>query len=131
MERFPSDDWFDKMMVTASNWARPLTEEWFRLMGWLLIIAALGFGVHKTQDIALIALLVISMVVLWLRLMIGYLSVWHDHHTEIAAQFRDPPGEVRRLIVWGIGALVICAIAGLLLDLAWRFSGELAQAIKG
>jgi hypothetical protein len=100
-------------------------------MGWLLVLAALGFGVHKTNSPTLITLLVISIVALWVRMLLGYLSVWHEHHEGIVTMFlRNPPSKYVRVGIFLMGMLVISWVSAVFVALAWSFSGELAQALK-
>lgn len=130
MDSLPDDDWFDKVMLTVSNYAKPVSEEWFKLMEWFLIISALGFGAQKTNDTMLQVLLLLSVIFLWLRLFVAYSAVWHDRHQELLTIWQVAPSQFIRILVHAAGMLVITLLTSVVSIIAWRFAKELAQLMK-
>lgn len=131
MEPSEGDDWVDRIMLFFANWSRPIAEEWFKLMQWLLVMAVLAFLSKQSEQIVFTVLLGLSVIALWWYLMFGYLKLWHEF---IWARLHNGSDEslgslLKRLGFWGVGAAAISLIAGWALDLAFLFGTEAARIL--
>lgn len=132
MDHLPGDGGFDKVMVFFSNWAHPISEEWFKLMEWLLITSALSFAAQQSKNSALYVLPVISVVLIWLRIMVDYNARFHEFIGKDAGHLpHGPAGSAKHVFLWGLGAIAISAFASLMGGLAWGFASQLSAVLNG
>ncbi|PTB91997.1 hypothetical protein C9974_14010 [Marinobacter sp. B9-2] len=131
MEPREGDDSVDRIMLFFANWSRPIVEEWFKLMQWLLVMAVLAFLSKQSEQFVFTILLGLSVIALWCYLMFGYLKLWHEF---IWARFHNGYGDslaslLKRFSFWGVGAVAISLIAGLALELAFLFGTAAARIL--
>lgn len=133
MEPHPGDDWFDKLMLFLSRWARPVAKEWFTLLEWMLLLSALSFAAKKNPQPLYQGALCVSFGILWVYLMIGYQALWHDHLSSVS----PPPSDdsfrtfLKRHSIWAAGALAANLLAAFIMALALGFSTELVEILNG
>lgn len=117
----------NRLLDFISRWALPFGREWFRLMGWLLIIGALGAAERITESEAVRNLRGFSIAVLWLYVVFGYSEALTNYMRLLA---RDEKLPRRRMFVIGSGALVLLTviwwIAAIITDVAVEFADKLS-----
>ena len=126
MESQQTDDWFDKLMLFLANSAKPITEEWFKISGWFLVLAAFSFLSHVTEQIIYKIVLGVSTLLLWLYLMFHYQKVWYHTFDDLADR-RKQWGFWKCLAINSIGILVTLLLAIGMLFLAAFFADDASK----
>ena len=133
MDYHEDDDTVDKIMVFLSRWSKPITEEWFKLAQWLLIMSAFSFLSDQTGNNIYRLMLGASVGFIWLYFMFGYMRLWHSKAYEISKikKSKSPTSSLKGFLIWGAGVLVILFIASIFLELAILFGSEASQILHG
>lgn len=132
MDKLPEDDWFDGIMVFLANNISKICEEWFKLLGWLLIVSTLAFLAQETSDVVLYAMLGISTLLLWFRYLICGHAILHSWIYQKYST--DEYGYLTNLkpkFVWL--ALIVCVsgFSSVVLFLGWWFATVISGIVHG
>ena len=122
MEHRDTDDWFDTMMVLVSNHAKPVANEWFKLCGWFLILAAFSFLSKVSAKPVYDWVFYLTCVVLVVYLVFHYQRTWYGLYNEKFAQNID--NWLLRELVHKTGVFVAFALAYGIIYFAIHFGVE-------
>ncbi len=132
MERNPDDDWFDKIMVFLSNHISEITEEWFKLLEWLLVLSAFAFIAKQSSEKIILIISNFSILLLWLYCLIGYQAKFHNwlYSRTSQKEIEEHPSKLH-FFKWAPLSILATLIAGIVHSLAIAFSNELVAIVNG
>lgn len=118
-----------RLFDVVARYAGPVSKEWFRLMEWLLIVAALSVAASSTDSVVVKALPILSVGSIWLYSCMGYLQKYLDH----LGPLREP-ASLKELLVPAAVALVyalfVLWLAQVIAKTAVEFATTIADASR-
>jgi len=120
MEHSKTDNWFDTFMVFMTNHHNTISNEWFKLCSWLLILSTFKFLSWETDEIVFDILFLSSCVILFAYAMFRYQTIWYDFYVKGA--YAHIKSSILDTFLRGVGVLVASLLATLLITISINFA---------